>query len=104
MLDINERSSKTFTVKFKPSAPTTARWRLKSIDNDEIVKDWTAITTPATSQTITITSDLNKIRRGKEYEIMEIAVQADYDDTSLKKTQSYRYRIRNVSAVDDGEA
>ena len=106
MIEVNERSAKSFTFRFLDSsralsAPTTARWRLKNLETGAIAKDWTSISSPTSEETITITSDLNTIRAGCEKEQYELVVQSDHDDTSKKQTRSIIYRVVNISAVDN---
>ena len=106
MIEVQERSAKTFTVRFLDSArvlsaPLTARWRLKNLETGEIVKDWTSISTPASEETISITSDLNKIRAGCAKEKYELIVQSDHDDTNQKQTRRILYRVVNISGVDN---
>ena len=106
MIEVNERSAKSFTVRFLDSArvlsaPLTARWRLKNLETGEIVKDWTSISSPTSEETISITSDLNKIRAGCPREHYELVVQSDHGDTSQKQTGSIVYRVINISAVEN---
>lgn len=106
MTEVQERSAQSFTVRFLDasralSAPLTARWRLKNLENGTVVKDWTSISSPTSEETITITSDLNTIRAGCAKERYQLVVQSDHDDTSKKQTQSIVYQVINISAVDN---
>ena len=102
---VQEKSAQGFTVRFLNnralSAPTTARYRLRSLANGEIVKDWTDIASPSSEETVTVTADLNTIRCGLRREHYELAVQSDYSDTSLRQTQRYCYTVENAAAVED---
>lgn len=106
MKQVSERSAQSFTVRFLDStrsliAPSTVRWRLKNLETNEIVKDWTSITTPTSEEVITITSDLNTIRAGCAREHYELVVQSDHDNTSKKQTRSIVYQVLNISSVDN---
>ena len=106
MIEVQERSAYRFTIRFLNSgralsAPTEARWRIKSIETGQIVKDWTSIASPSGEETITINSDINTIRRGRESEVYELVVQSEPNDVTRKQTRSIRYRVVNISGVDD---
>jgi len=86
-----------------PLAPNSVRYRIKDIDNNRLVRDWTAIAT-GTSITITIAADDNDIwdkstRNRVRRQNMSIVVQADpgqdfeYDDEFL-------YQIRNLRGFE----
>ena len=104
--EIYERSARTFTATFldsgeAPTAPSNARWKLYNVTAATEVVAWTAISTPASSETITVNASYNKIRTGAKREIMELMLQSDYDNESLQQTQVLRYAIRNVPGIDD---
>lgn len=106
MIEVKERSAKSFKVRFLDSsralaAPSEARWRLKSIATGEIVKDWTSIASPSSEETITINSDLNKIRNGRDKEVYELVVQSEHSDVTKKQTQAIRYKVVDISGVVD---
>ena len=100
---VPEQSEQSFTVSFTSartlSAPTTARYRLKNLETGAIVKDWTVIATPSSQETVSITGDLNTIRGGLSEERYELTVQSDYTDTSAQQSQSFIYRVCNISSV-----
>ena len=106
MVEIQERSAHKFTIRFLDSAralsaPTTARWRIKSLETGQIVKDWTSIASPSSEETITINSDINITRRGRESEAYELVVQSDHGDVTKKQTRAIQYKVVNISGVDD---
>ena len=74
---------------------------MRSLQNGEVVKDWTDISSPTSEETVTVTADLNTIRCGLHREHYELAVQSDYNDTSLRLTQRYQYTVENAYAVED---
>lgn len=102
---VNEGSEQSFTVRFLSaralSAPTTARWRLKSISSGGIVKDWTAIAAPSSEETVSVSGAYNTIRAGLDEEQYEFVVQSDYDDATILQSASYLYTVKNISAIDD---
>lgn len=101
---VKEKSEQAFTVRFLDnralSAPSTARYKLRSLVTGEVVKDWTAISTPSSEETVVITADLNTIRLGCDEEAYELVVQSDETDTSKRQTESFCYKVTNVSAVE----
>ena len=103
--EVQEKSEQAFTVRFLDnralSAPTTARYKLRSLVTGETVKDWTSIATPGSEETVVITADLNTIRAGCDRERYELVVQSDHDDTSNRQTQAHRYVVVNICAVED---
>jgi hypothetical protein len=107
----NERS--TFKLKTEffglvglrrvPLAPGTIRYRIKDLDNDRVVRDWTNIS-PDTSVQITVAASDNAIwdrnsRSRRLRQRMSLVVQADpgldseYDDEFL-------YEIRNLRGYE----
>ena len=108
MREIYERSARTFTVSFLDAdnalvAPSNARWKLWNITANEEVVAWTVISAPTTSESITINASYNKIRTGRDKEIMELVVQSDYDDEDSQQTKVTRYAIKNVVGVNDSD-
>ena len=106
MREIYERSARTLTVSFLDgtealAAPATARWKLWNKTAKTEVVAWTAISTPSTSESITITGTQNQIRSGRDREVMELMVQSDYDNENLIQTQVFRYAIKNLGGIDD---
>jgi hypothetical protein len=104
--EIYERSARTFTATFldgdqAPTAPATARWKLYNLTAGVEVVPWTVISTPTSSESITIQGSQNKIRSGAKREIVELMFQSDYDDEDLIQTQVLRYLIKNVAGIDD---
>lgn len=105
MTDVVERSSKTFTVQVyvgrTATAPGTARYKLYSLTSKKTVLDWQTISSPGSSITITIPSSLNLILKGESYEDYELILQTDYDNPTIKQTQTKRYRVVDVEGVDN---
>lgn len=103
--EVVEQSEQAFTARFLSaralSAPTTARYKLISKATGNIVIDWTAIGSPGSEETIVIGADKHTIRAGGDTETYELVVQSDHDDSTLKQTASFVYRVRNVEAVVD---
>jgi hypothetical protein len=101
--EVQEQSQQDFVVSFTSaralSAPTTARYRLKNLETGAIAKDWTVISTPSSQETISIAGDLNTIRGGLSKERYELTVQSDYDDTGARQSQSYVFKVVNISGV-----
>jgi hypothetical protein len=106
MREVNERSSCTFLARFRNttgalSAPGTARYRVWNVTSGRVLLDWTAIATPAATETIIVPASLNVTQTGQRLEIIELAVQSDYDDDDEQQTQAIRYRLRNLPSVED---
>jgi hypothetical protein len=103
--EVQERSEQSFTVRFLDnralSAPDVARYKLIHLHTGQTVKDWTAITTPSSEETVVIPSDLNKIRSGCATEAYELVVQSDHDDTAKKQTMAIQYKVVNLATVED---
>lgn len=100
---VQEQSEQSFTVRFLSnralSAPTTARWKLSSLETGAVVQDWTAIASPGSEETITISGALNTIRNYSAEEEYELVVQSDYADTSLRQTKTFRYKVADTYGV-----
>lgn len=110
-LVINEGSSFKLQTEFfglvglarVPLAPNAVRYRIKDVENNRVVRDWTDIAT-GTSVTITVAAGDNDIwdkstRNRTRRQSMSIVVQADpgqdfeYDDEFL-------YEIRNLRGYE----
>lgn len=103
--EVQERSEQSFLVRFLDnralSAPDVARYKLRHLHTGQAVKDWTAISSPASEETVVIPSDLNTIRSGSATEVYELVVQSDHDDTTKKQTEAYQYKVCNLATVED---
>jgi hypothetical protein len=105
---INEASTMTVLTKFfgnsnVPTTPATIRYRIKDVDNDRIVKDWTTVT-PAQSVEIAVAAEDNEIYMDgstpfNRFEERVLVVQANYD-TATQFTQEIRYLIKNLRGFD----
>ena len=108
---IEEGSTVTFTVRFfdasgDPVIPLTARYRIKDLTNDRVVRDWTAIDAADTVDIPIIASDNNVLdrdrRNRKRIEERSLVVQANYG-TDSQYVREEIYRIRNQRGWVSGE-
>lgn len=103
---VNEASTMTVQARFynssnSLSAPESARYLIKDISNDRIVRDWTDLTALA-AVTIEITADDNAMytnRRQKKFERRVITVQANHSEET-QRTEEIEYWVRNLHGVD----
>lgn len=101
---ISENSEITVTVTRRDSggnltAPTTLEWRLKCLTTNQVLSDWTTVTSPQAQQSVTVAASLNAIQDDSNpYEDKEIAFRVN-SGASGEEIQVDRYRVRNWSAV-----
>lgn len=105
---VNEGSTCSIVAAFFSASnavltPATARYRIKDVSNDRIVKDWTVVT-PAHEIQIDISAQDNGIygdggRSFKRFEDRVVVVQANYD-TDAQYTKETAYRIKNLRGFD----
>jgi hypothetical protein len=81
--------------------PTTARYLIRDISNDRLVRDWTSIS-PAATIDIAIAASDNEIydtgRRERRFEKRVVTVQADAG-TATQRTDEIEYWIRNLAGI-----
>ena len=102
---VQEQSEQSFTVRFLSaralSAPSTARWKLTSTTTGETVVDWTAIASPGTSETVSVSGAYNTIRAGLSEESYEFVVESDYDDATARQSAAYTYKVCDIESIDN---
>lgn len=105
---VNEASAMTVRARFynasnANAAPDTARYLIKDITNDRIVRDWTDLT-PLAIVDIEVTATDNAIdannRRWKRYEKRVITVQANAGEDT-QRVDEYEYWVKNLHGVED---
>lgn len=102
---VNERSASKITAVFLnesdvPTAPSSARYRIDDITSNRNspreVLDWTAIASPSTSETITITGTQNRILSdANEVEKRIVTVEGTGSDGEAFR-QGFIYEINNL--------
>jgi hypothetical protein len=100
-----EASTCTVTTRFYDTsnsnvAPGTARYLIRDITNDRIVKDWTTIE-PAAEVEIRISAQDNELyrqRRPKLYEKRVVVIQADTGEAN-QVTNEEEYWLFNLSGL-----
>lgn len=97
---VNESSTAVFTANFYSdawvaTAPTTARYRIDSLDTGQAILEWQNLT-PATSNTITVTGAQNAILDGcRNEERRQLTVEANVGlSTQYQVTKDWY--IRNL--------
>lgn len=79
---VNEGSAVQLTVDHRNEsgtleAPATLYYRVDDLTNEREILDWTAVSTPASSNTITITGTLNALQdREEPFEVRQITTLA----------------------------
>lgn len=103
----NESSAMTVRARFFNEsgslvAPTTARYLVRDISNDRLVRDWTSLS-PAATIDISITASDNDLytnaRRSNRFERRVVTVQADAG-TATQRTDEIEYWVRNLAGID----
>lgn len=103
---VNESSAMTVRARFFNEtgslvAPTTARYLIRDISNDRLVRDWTSLS-PAATIDIAVTATDNEIQasrqHGKRFEHRVVTVQAD-EGTATQRTDEIEYWIRNLAGI-----
>lgn len=104
---VNESSVFTLRTRFYgttgPQVPGTARYLIRDVTNDRVVRDWTVLT-PALFVDIQVTAPDNDIyndRPGLRYYFEErvLVVEANYD-TDIQYADEYRYAIKNLRGFE----
>jgi hypothetical protein len=102
---VNESSAMTVRARFfnetgDLTTPTTARYLIRDLSNDRLVRDWTSLSTAATVD-IQITAsdnDLYESRRRKKFERRVVTVQAD-TGTATQRTDEIEYWVRDLAGI-----
>lgn len=102
---VNEASAMTVRARFFNESgdlvvPTSARYLIRDISNDRLVRDWTALS-PAATVDISVTAsdnDLYNTRRSGRFEKRVLTVQAD-EGTATQRTDEIEYWIRNLAGI-----
>ena len=103
---VNERSVSFISATFLDSskaeqAPTSARYRIDDITRGKRqILDWTTITTPSVTETITITAVQNRIlSTGIDRERRQVTVEATVSGEPFRDT--FEYEIINLLGTDN---
>lgn len=103
---VNESSAMTVRARFFNETgdlvtPTTARYLIRDISNDRLVRDWTSMS-PAATVDIQVTASDNDLyehaRRGKKFERRVVTVQAD-TGTATQRTDEIEYWVRDLAGI-----
>jgi hypothetical protein len=103
---VNESSAMTVRARFFNEtgdlvAPTTARYLIRDVSNDRVVRDWTGLSA-ASMIDISVTATDNEMyehaRRHKKFERRVVTVQAD-TDTPTQRTDEIEYWVRNLAGI-----
>lgn len=105
---VNEASTMTVRVAFfgttgSQSAPATARYRIKDVTNDRIVRDWTDLI-PAEEVDIEIPAGDNSVymdgsRPFRRFEERVVTIQANYE-SDIQYMDEIRYLVKNLRGFD----
>lgn len=83
-----------------PSAPTSARFRIDSVDPAETILDWTAINTPQATHELSIDSSYNAMQdESRDAEEHVVTVEATYGVGADKVTDDYRFSLKNMLGI-----
>ena len=103
---VNERSSSQITATFLnaskvATAPASARYRIDDITcGKREILDWTAIGSPGTSETVTITAVQNRIlSEGSKRELRQVTVEATSSSEPFR--EAYQYEVINLAGTDN---
>lgn len=108
---IEEGSAVTYRVQFfdasgDPVTPSTARYRIKDLTNERVVRDWTDLNPADTIDIAIIASDNNVYERDyrnrRRIEERSLVVQANYG-TDSQYVREELYRIRNQRGWQSNE-
>lgn len=103
---VNEASAMTVRARFFNEtgdlvAPTSARYLIRDLSNDRLVRDWTSLS-PAATVDISVTASDNDLyssgRHTRKFERRVVTVQADID-TPTQRTDEIEYWIRNLAGI-----
>ncbi len=83
------------------TTPTSARYLVRDVSNDRVVRDWTSLS-PAATIDIAIAASDNDLydsgRRAKRFERRVVTVQAD-EGTATQRTDEIEYWVRNLAGI-----
>jgi hypothetical protein len=105
---VNESSTLTVQTRFynqsnDPAAPTTARYLIRDVSNDRVVRDWTNLA-PAPSIDIEIAASDNDIYehtpRGRRFEKRVLTVQTNSGEIT-QYVDEFEYWVRNLAGIDN---
>jgi len=104
---INERSNSQVTATFLnaskvATAPTSARYRIDDITDGRKTEilDWTTITTPTATETISVTAAQNRILSNSNMRELR-QVQAEGTTSGEPFRNIYQYEIVNLLGIDN---
>jgi hypothetical protein len=105
---VNESSTITVQTRFysqsnDPLAPNTARYLIRDVTNDRVVRDWTTLV-PAATIDIQIAASDNDLhsptRKQKRFEERVLTVQANVGEIT-QYTDEFKYWVRNLAGVEN---
>lgn len=83
-----------------PSAPTSARFRIDSIDPLGFILGWTAINSPTATHELQIDSTYNVMQdESKDSEEHVVTIEATYGVGVDKVTDEYRFSLKNMFGI-----
>jgi hypothetical protein len=81
--------------------PSTARYLIRDLSNDRLVRDWTSLD-PAATVDISVTASDNDLysqpRRTRKFERRVVTVQADAG-TPTQRTDEIEYWVRDLAGI-----
>ena len=98
-----EDTSFTATLNYRTTAgaattPTNVWYRVDCLSSGETVTDWTQVSSPSTSNTITITSAMNDIKTNTRRERKQLVVQTDRG-LSTQVTEARNWIVKNLQGI-----
>lgn len=105
---VNESSTLTVQARFysqanDPVAPVSARYLIRDVSNDRVVRDWTSVA-PAASVEIQIAASDNDIYehapRQRRFEKRVLTVQANAGEIT-QYADEFEYWVRNLAGIVD---
>lgn len=103
---VNERSSSQATVTFLDTSraaltPASARYRIDDITcGKREILDWTAISSPSSTETITITAEQNRILGdANKRELRQVTIEATSAGQPFREV--LQYEIINLKGTDN---
>jgi hypothetical protein len=109
MIYVNESSACTARARFFNESgdlvtPTSARYLIRDISNNRVVRDWTSVA-PAPTIDIQIMASDNEIysqgRPSRKFERRVVTVQADTGEPT-QRTDEIEYWIRDLAGIVNG--
>lgn len=103
MRNVNEKGTLYVTVKFYDLdddlfTPTSADYRVDCLTSGYEIRDWTAIT-PATSVTVTLTGEDNRIVDSRHSREIRQLVVRYVDEAGNEQKSQAQYRVDNLQGV-----